>query len=49
MVDVLGKVKEQGIVQVAERLLTMGVLTLEQIAQATTLSLEQVKALKDKG
>jgi len=53
MVDVLGKVKEQGMAQgitkVAERLLTMSSMTVEQIAQVTTLPLEEVKALRDKG
>ena len=56
MVDVFGQAEErgraaglaEGLAMVAERLLTMGSMTVEQIAQATTLPLEDVKALQAK-
>ena len=52
MVDVFGKAEERGVVKgiakVAERLLAMSSMTVEQIAQITTLSLADVRAMKER-
>ena len=56
MADAFGQAEErgraaglaEGLSMVAERLLTMGSMTVEQIAQATTLPLEDVRALQAK-